>query len=193
MLSQLKPPTFKDLPVKKTPDNKQLDNIKAHLDLLLLALESLAEITSDTIITAAKHLKINSTITNRVELWRLRQSNPIRKSSGGRKKLDIEEAKSLVLIIGYLANKNQDLIRRGVTLLEESLSQNQSPHQITLLGDYIHKFTNTYQDRMEEDETNSHKLEQLGFKLLIDLLFYSDENGHRRLWLALLDYSKINL
>ncbi len=193
MLSQLKPPTFKDLSVKKTPDNKQLDNIKTHLDLLLLALESLAEITSDTIITAAKHLKINSTITNRVELWRLRQSNPIRKSSGGRKKLDIEEAKSLVLIICYLANKHQELIRRGVTLLEESLSQNQSPHQITLLGDYIDKFTNTYQDRMEEDETNYNKLEQLGFKLLIDLLFYSDENGHRRLWLALLDYSKINL
>jgi hypothetical protein len=191
MLSTLKPPTLNDLPVKKKPDSQQLDNIKAHLDLILLALESLADITSDTIITTAKQLNIDSKISNRVDLWRWRQANPLRKSSGGRKKLDIEEAKSLVLIICYLANKNQELIRRGVTLLEESITKGQPVYKITLLADYIDKFTNTYQERMEENENSSaEKIEQLGIKLLIDLLFYSDKNGHRRLWLALLDYAK---
>jgi hypothetical protein len=190
MRSPLKPSTFKELSVKKTPDNKQLDNIKAHLDLILLSLESLTDITSDTILTTAKELNIDLKITNRVELWRLRQANPLRKSSGGRKKLDIEEAKSLVLIICYLANKNQELIRRAVTLLEENISQGQLIHRISLLGDYLDKFTNTYQQRMENEGISSDKIEQLAIKLLIDLLFYSDKNGHRRLWLALLDYAK---
>ncbi len=187
----IKTPTFNDLSFKKLANNSQLDNIKAHLDLILLSLESLADITSETILNAAKELKLNITITNRVEFWRLRQANPLRKSSGGRKKLDVEEAKSLVLIICYIAYQHQELIRRAVTLLEDTTAQNQPLHRVSLLGDYLDKFTNTYQDRMQEDNISPEKLQHLALKLLIDLLFYSSTNGHRRLWLALLDYSKI--
>jgi hypothetical protein len=32
-------------------------------------------------------------------------------------------------------------------------------------------------------------LVRLAFKLLIDLLFYGAKNGHRRLWLALMDHA----
>ncbi len=184
-------PKWEDLPLAQAPDAKQLDNIKAHLDLVLLALEALAGIGSEAILQAAQELNLESVIADRVGLWRLRQSNPLRKSSGGRKKLDVEEARSLVLIICYLAKQHQELIRRAVSLLEQMTEQNKEPHRTALLGDYLDTFSNTYQERMEEGDNGSPEiLYQLAFKLLIDLLFYSAANGHRRLWLALMDRAR---
>ena len=172
----------------KTPTVNQLDNIKSHLDLVILALEAIANITSDSVLNAAKELDLESVITDRVALWRLRQSNPLRNSSGGRKKLDVEEARSLVLIICYLAKKEQELLRRAVSLLEQITSQNKPPHQVSLLGDYLDKFINLYQERMaSQQELTPDKLSNLALKLLIDLLFYSGNNGHRLLWLAILN------
>lgn len=187
------PPTspWEDLPLASSPDAVQLDNIKAQLDLVLLALEALAGIGSEAILQAAVNLKLESMVADRVALWRLRQSNPMRKSQGGRKKLDVEEARSLVLISCYLAKQNQELIRRAVALLEQLSEQNREPHQAALLGDYLDAFSNTYQERMEEGESVSpDTLTHLALKLLIDLLFYSGPNGHRRLWLALLDRAR---
>jgi Protein of unknown function (DUF3038) len=184
-------PRREDLIIPQAPDAQQLDNIKAHLDLVLLALEALANISSEAILKAAQDLNLDAVIADRVALWRLRQSNPLRKSAGGRKKLDIEEARSLVLIICHLAREHQELIRRAVSLLEQMTEQNLEPHRSALLGDYLDNFTNTYQERMAEIELEKTKdLYQLAFKLLIDLLFYGAENGHRRLWLALLDRSR---
>jgi hypothetical protein len=184
-------PPWEDLPLSQTPDPVQLDNIKAQLDLVLLGLESLADIGSEEMLQAAADLKLESMVSDRVGLWRLRQSNPLRKSSGGRKKLDVEEARSLVLIICHLAREHQELIRRAVSLLEQMAEQNSEPHRAALLGDYLDKFSNTYQERMEQGENVSPDLlTQLALKILIDLLFYSGPNGHRRLWLALLDRAR---
>lgn len=181
-------PPWEDLPLAQTPDPVQLDNIKAQLDLVLLGLEALAGIGSEEMLQAATDLKLESMVSDRVGLWRLRQSNPLRKSSGGRKKLDVEEARSLVLIICHLAREHQELIRRAVSLLEQMAEQNSEPHRAALLGDYLDKFSNTYQERMEQGENVSPDLlTQLALKILIDLLFYSGPNGHRRLWLALFD------
>ncbi len=154
-------------------------------------MEALANLSSEAILKAAQDLGLEEVVADRVSLWRLRQSNPLRKSSGGRKKLDVEEARSLVLIICHLAREHQELIRRAVSLLEQMTEQEREPHRSALLGDYLDNFTNTYQERMAEINPDEFKkLYQLGFKLLIDLLFYSAENGHRRLWLALLDRSR---
>ncbi|HEY9606301.1 MAG TPA: DUF3038 domain-containing protein [Allocoleopsis sp.] len=181
-------PPWEELPLDQAPDSMQLDNIKTQLDLVLLSLESLAGIGSEAMLQAAADLKLESMVSDRVGLWRLRQSNPLRKSSGGRKKLDVEEARSLVLIICHLAKQHQELIRRAVALLEQMAEQNSEPHRAALLGDYLDTFSNTYQERMEQGENVSPDLlNQLALKLLIDLLFYSGPNGHRRLWLALLD------
>jgi Protein of unknown function (DUF3038) len=184
-------PQKQDLPLAAEPDSGQLDNIKAHLDLVLMALESLAGIGSEAMLQAAAELNLEEVVGDRVGLWRLRQSNPLRKSSGGRKKLDVEEARSLVLIVTHLAQQHQELIRRAVSLLEQMTEQNQPPHSTALLGDYLDAFSNTYQERMEEGDTiTMDVLNQLAFKLLIDLLFYSAPNGHRRLWLALFDRAR---
>ncbi|MDY6786184.1 MAG: DUF3038 domain-containing protein [Cyanobacteriota bacterium] len=181
-------PQRQDLPLATEPDSGQLDDIKAHLDLILMALEALAGIGSEAMLQAAVQLNLEDVVGDRVGLWRLRQSNPLRKSSGGRKKLDVEEARSLVLIVTHLAQQHQELIRRAVSLLEQMAEQNQPPHQAALLGDYLDAFSNTYQERMDEGEEMAMEiLNQLAFKLLIDLLFYSAPNGHRQLWLTLFD------
>jgi Protein of unknown function (DUF3038) len=174
------------------PDPDQLDNIKAQLDLVLLALEALAGIGSEAMLQAATTLNLESVIADRVALWRLRQSSPLRKGQGGRKKLDVDEAKALVLICCHLAKQHSELIRRAVALLEQLTEQNRPPHQAELLGDYLDTFQNTYQERMEADDSHSSSpeaLTHLALKLLIDLLFYSGPQGARRLWLALLERS----
>jgi hypothetical protein len=173
------------------PDSTQLDNIKTQIDLVLLALESLAGIGSEAMLQAASALNLESKIPDRVTLWRLRQSNPLRKGEGGRKKLDIEEARSLVLIACLLAKQHQELIRRAIDLLEQAAQNDSEPHRTAMLGDYLDAFNNTYQERMEDERNiSTENLTQLALKLLVDLLFYSSPGGHRRLWLALLDRSQ---
>ncbi|MCU0544197.1 MAG: DUF3038 domain-containing protein [Oscillatoriaceae cyanobacterium Prado104] len=183
-------PNWEEL-TQKAPEPTQLDNIKAQLDLVLLALEALAGIGSEAMLRAAAELNLESIVADRVSLWRLRQSSPLRKGQGGRKKLDVEEARAIVLISCHLAKQHQALIRRAVALLEQMSEQNREPHTVALLGDYIDSFTNTYGDRMEDAENlSSREMTGLALKLLIDLLFYSSPGGHRRLWLALLDRAK---
>lgn len=184
------PPPWEELSIAPALNAQHLDDIKAHLDLILLALEALTQLSSEAMIAAAQQLNLEGVISDRVGLWRLRQSNPLRRSSGGRKKLDVEEARSLVLIICYLAKQHQELIRRAVTLLEQMTHQQQDPYRTALLGDYLDNFVNFYQERMETDNNaTQQQLTPLAYKLLIDLLFYSAEAGHRRLWLALIDYA----
>lgn len=188
--SSAKTARLPELSLAQTPAPEQLDNIKAQLDLVLLALEALAGIGSEAMLQAVAQLNLDTKVTDRVTLWRLRQSSPLRKGSGGRKKLDVEEARSLVLISCHLAKQHQELIRRAVALLEQVSEQNRPPHKVALLGDYIDNFSNTYQERMQEvEETSPDLLTHLSLKLLIDLLFYSGPGGPRRFWLALLDRS----
>ena len=181
-----------DLVGVKATNDQELENIKCHLDLVLLALEAIANISSEAIIQAAQDLNLESIIGDRITLWRLRNSNPKRKSSGGRKRLDVEEARSLVLIICYLANQHQELLRRAVSLLEEVTEQNKASHQTALLGNYLDCFISYYQERIAASQNaSSQYLSSLAWKLLIDLLFYSGQNGHRLLWVAIFDAAKM--
>jgi hypothetical protein len=184
------PSNWEDLNLSAQPSPDQLDNIKAQLDLILLALEAIANLSSEAMLQAATDLNLESMISDRVSLWRLRQSSPLRKGQGGRKKLDVDEARALTLIICHLAKQHNELIRRAVALLEQLTEQNREPHQAALLGNYLDAFHNTYQERMEEGEkASTDSLTNLALKLLIDLLFYGNPQGVRRLWLTLLDRS----
>lgn len=190
-------PQWEDLIQLPAPKTIQWENIKTQLDLVLLALETFTGIGSEAMLSAAINLNLESRVPDRVALWRLRQSNPLRKGQGGRKKLDVEEARAIVLITCYLAKQHQELIRRAVGLLEKMAEKNREQrlaplryHQAALLGDYIDAFCNTYQERMEEDDQiTTDLLTNLALKLLVDLLFYSAPGGHRRLWLALIESS----
>jgi len=172
------------------PAPEQLDSIKAQLDLVLLALESLVGLGSEAMLEAAEKLGLKDLMGDRVTLWRLRQSSPLRKGQG-RKKLDVDEARGLVLVSAHLAQQHQAKIREAVTRLEAVTAQQQPPHRIALLGDYLDAFNNFYEERMTPDDlpTPDH-LRDLALKLLVDLLFYSQSGGPRKLWLALLERSR---
>ncbi len=171
------------------PEPAQLDSIKAQLDLVLLALEALVGVGSEGMLEAAKQLGLADLMGDRVTLWRLRQASPLRKGQG-RKKLDVDEARGLVLVSAYLARQHQQTIRQAVTRLEEATAQNKPPHRIGLLGDYLDAFSNLYEERMTltESLTPNH-LRDLALRLLVDLLFYSQPGGARRLWATLLERS----
>ncbi|HEY9737338.1 MAG TPA: DUF3038 domain-containing protein [Trichocoleus sp.] len=169
---------------------RQLENIKAQLDLVLLALEALTGIGSEAMLAAAKGLGMEELLSDRVGLWRLRQASPLRKGQG-RKKLDVEEARALVLMSCYLAQQHQRTIRQTVGLLEQALERHQPLHRVSRLGDYLDTFSNTYQERMEGDvDATPDELSALALKLLTDLLFYSGPGGDRRLWLSLIERAK---
>jgi hypothetical protein len=169
------------------PDPTRLDNIKTQLDVVLLALESLTGLGSESMLKAAQTLGLEELIGDRVSLWRLRQSNPIRRGSGGRKKLDVEEARSLVLITCHLAAEHGFTIRQAVNTLEQLAQEQRPPHYAPQLGDYLDRFTTIYEERMDTESMNADALGHLALKLLIDLLFYSSPQGPRRLWMSLLD------
>ncbi|MEB3213443.1 MAG: DUF3038 domain-containing protein [Leptolyngbyaceae bacterium] len=185
-------PAWEQLSLANPPDPSQLHNIKAQLDLVLLAIEALTGVGSEAMLQAAIDLDVADVIADRVSLWRLRQSSPLRKGQG-RKRLDVEEARSLVLIICHLAETHQELLRRAVTLLEQVAAEDKQPHRTALLGDYLDNFSTLYQERMEDGEAIAmDTLSDLALKLLIDVFFYSAPNGTRRLWMALMDRSQVN-
>lgn len=180
----------------------QLYQIKAHLDLILLALEALTEISSETMLQAAGELKLQNILSDRLVLWRLRQANPLRKgnsgkdtsskgnsgkSTSGRKKLDVDEARAIALITSHIAAQEQNSIRQAVAELEKCTAKKTSPHQQKILGDYLDRFHCLYEERMIP--TSDQDLQKLALKLLIDLLFYSSSTGSRRLWMSLLEQS----
>ncbi|MGC1308494.1 MAG: DUF3038 domain-containing protein [Phormidesmis sp.] len=168
----------------------QLSSIKAQLDLVLMAIESLTNIGSEAVLAAAKDLQLQEILSDRVGLWRLRQSSPLRKGQG-RKKLDIEEARALVLVVCHLATSYHDKIRQAVAKLEQVSANHEPPHRAAVLGDYLDSFNNLYCDRMSDPVPKTDDLTQLSLRLLIDLLFYSAPGGERQLWLALLERAEV--
>ncbi len=164
---------------------------KAHLDLVLLALEALTGMGSEEMLSGAQFLNLHSILPDRVALWRLRQSSPLRRGKGGRKKLDIEEALALVKVSAYLAGKHYAKIRHAVERLENCQHQKLSPHNDPILADYLDRFFELYTDRMQGNHS-AKTIEGIGLKLLVDLLFYSAKAGVKHLWLSLIQGSEIN-
>jgi len=168
--------------------------IKAQLDLLLLGLESLSGESSEAVLAAAKALNLEEQIGDRVALWRLRNANPLRRSSGGRKKVDIEEARALVMVIAHLAAQQQARIRSTLEQLEAAVEQELSPFRQPLVGDYLDEFLSHYRSRMVDgDVRDENSLTELALHILIELMFYSSPKGAQRLWKALLSRPEMEL
>jgi Protein of unknown function (DUF3038) len=184
---------LEELALQQSLELPQLDNMKTQLDLVLLGLEAITRLGSESMLQAAKELGLEAIVADRVSLWRLRQSNPQRKSSGGRKKLDIEEGRALVLIACHLAKQEQAKIREAVGVLEDTWKRDRLPQQEPVLADYTDRFVELYQERMEDVPTlPPEHLSKAACKLLTDLLFYSGPKGHQYLWSSLLHRSLPN-
>ena len=124
--------TSNPAPSFENPDLPQLQAIKAHLDLVLLALESLTGLGSDEMLAVAEKLGFEEILSDRITLWRLRQASPLRKGKG-RKKLDVDEARAMTLISCMLAAQQQFPIRNAVAQLEKCTALKRTPHREPIL------------------------------------------------------------
>lgn len=179
-------PQEQELNLPKVIDVDQLDKIWKRLEIILLALETIADLTPQNIVQTAKKLNLETEIEKQRGLWRLSSLHTENKSSRNQE-LELKKARSLVLIICYLARQHQELIRRAVSLLEQASEENHQPEQTTLLANYLDKFFTIYQEN--QDRIALENISQLALKTLIDLLFYSGNNGHYLLWSVILEDS----
>ena len=170
------------------PDNRTglEGTTKALLDFLLLALESLSDEGSEAMLAAASVLGLESTIGDRVTLWRLRNANPLRKSSGGRKKVDVDEVRALVMVTCYLAREQNTCIRHVIERLEECFAREISPLKEPAIADYLDAFHSSYRERMVDGDRKSQRdISELALSLLVELLYYGSQFGPMRLWNSL--------
>ena len=169
---------WQDLTTPSAIDEAQSKDVKVYLDLLLLALHAIADLNSEAILQTVRDLNLESVVADKITIEQL-TVNSLKDSNS---QTNIDEVRSLVLIICCLAQKHQELLRRAVSLLEQVTEQNQSLDQTTLLENYWHKFVE-YDRAKTEAYINKHlSWDRVAWKLPIDLLFYSGINGHRLLW-----------
>ncbi len=165
---------------------------RTEIDLILLAIEALELGGSEAILSLAEELDLKGIIKNRVNLWRMRASNPMRKAHS-RRPLDILEAKALVVIACYIARRLTVTIRQLLTIYQQ-LAQKQIPLEQNLrLANYLERFRAHFKSRMNYRRSgvialnSDDKLDELAINLLGKLLFCTGTTGMQRYWISLFD------
>jgi hypothetical protein len=165
---------------------------RTEIDLMLLAIEALELGGSEAILSLAEELDLKEIIKNRVNLWRMRASNPMRRAHS-RRPLDILEAKALVVIACYIARRLTVTIRQLLTIYQQ-LAQKQIPLEQNLrLANYLERFRAHFKSRMNYRRSgvialnSDDKLDELAINLLGKLLFCTGTAGMQRYWISLFD------
>lgn len=197
---QLNTPSAQPLPMilDSLPDPSIADKTcprraRIHIDLLLLAIEALELGGSEAILLVAQDLDLESIITNRVTLWRLRNTNPLRRFSQ-RRPLTLAEAKALVLIGCHLAKRMTVLIRQLLLAHHQLSDKGLSMDHHFRLNDYLERFRAHFRSRMKPQRAavadyykSDDKLNELALNLLTQLLFCTGTYGIQRFWVSLFD------
>ena len=163
------------------------------IDLLLLALEALELGASEHMLAIAKQLGIEKIIKHRVELWRLRCSNPWRRSYT-RDLLTLNQAKALTIVASYRA-KNLMIPIRQLLLAEQQMREKQLPVENHFrLSEYLERFRAHFRSRMNSRRAkvsayldSEEQLNELALSLLHKLLFCTGTMGMQRVWFSLFD------
>lgn len=165
---------------------------RLQIDLILLAIEALELGGSEAILAAADELELQGIVKNRVNLWRLRSTNPLRRSHT-RRPLSVIEAKALVALACYLARRLTVVIRQ-LLLAYQQMSDKQIPLEQNLrLSNYLERFKAHFRSRMNPRRsgviayTSNEKLDELALELLGQLLFCTGTAGIQRFWISLFD------
>jgi hypothetical protein len=162
------------------------------IDLMLLAIEALDLGGSEALLKAAKELELQGVIKNRVNLWRLRSTNPLRRFSQ-RDPLSLTEAKALVIIACHVARRLTSLIRQLLLAYQQLDDKQLSVEHHFRLADYLERFRAHFRARMNPKRTGvmayntDEKLNKLALRLLSQLLFCTGTAGIQRLWVSLFD------
>jgi hypothetical protein len=163
-----------------------------HIDHLLLAIEALDLGGSEALLSVAKDLELDEVIKNRVNLWRLRSTNPLRRLSQ-RNPMTLTEAKALVVIICHLSRRLTILIRQLLQAKQQLQVRNLSWDHHFRLADYLTRFRAHFRARMNPKRSavmaysSDEKLNELALDLLDQLLLCTGTLGTQRLWFSLFD------
>ncbi|MBD2774547.1 DUF3038 domain-containing protein [Iningainema tapete] len=165
---------------------------RLQIDLILLAIEALELGGSEAILAFAEELDLKGIIKNRVNLWRMRSTNPLRRAHI-RRPLSITEAKALVVIACYLSRRLTVVIRQ-MLMIYQQMSEKQIPVDANLrLSNYLERFRAHFRSRMNPRRTgvmafnSDDKLDELAISLLGKLLFCTGTAGMQRFWISLFD------
>jgi hypothetical protein len=165
---------------------------KIELDLILLAIEAVESGSSEQMLELAKELDLDTIVKNRIGLWRMRSTNPMRRAHT-RRNLTIREAKALTSIGCRLASRLAVTIRQ-LLLANQQLSDKQIPPEYNFrLSEYLDRFRAHFRSRMNPRRAkvsayqDDDKLNELGISLLSKLLFCTGTLGTQRLWMSLFD------
>ena len=89
------------------------------LDFLILVIETLQINATDSLLLNAKNIGLSDDFSNRVQFWKLRTSNPLRKSYAF-SSLSADQIDSLVELISLMAEKLYPLIRQLLSSKESN-------------------------------------------------------------------------
>ncbi|MGG6294323.1 DUF3038 domain-containing protein [Leptolyngbya sp. AN02str] len=166
---------------------------RVQLDLLLLGIEALDLDGSEALLAIAKDLELQGIVKDRVNLWRMRCANPLRKYGSQRRELSHAEAKALTLMVCHLARRLTALIRQ-LLLAYDQLSDRQLPLESSYrLSEYLERFRAHFRSRMNPKRAavipymDDDKLNSLAMNVLNQLLFCTGTAGPQRLWSSLFD------
>ena len=191
-------PTTKSSVLERLPDipvsgKGCSPRIQQQLDLLLLAIEALELGASEKMLATINQLELNNIIPGRIALWRLRCSNPWRRSYT-RNFLTAQQAKTLLVLAALRAKDLEPLIRHLVDA-EQLMRSKQLPiGNHFRLSDYLERFRAHFRSRMNSRRTKvaqyiatEAELNDLALVLLRRLLFLSGSRGLERVWSSLFD------
>ncbi|MCW6038950.1 DUF3038 domain-containing protein [Spirulina subsalsa FACHB-351] len=167
--------------------------VQQNLDLILLALEALELGGSEYMLATAADLELQGIIENRVVLWRLRCTNPWRKSYT-RESLNLTQAKALSVIASYRARQLTVLIRQLLLAQQQIVEKGLPLEQHFRLSEYLERFRAHFRSRMNPKRakvafylSHEEELNELALSLLSKLLFCTGTSGMTRLWISLFD------
>ncbi|WP_204102108.1 MULTISPECIES: DUF3038 domain-containing protein [Spirulina sp. CCY15215] len=167
--------------------------VQQKIDLILLALEALELGSSEHMLATAQELELQSIIDNRVTLWRLRCSNPWRRSHS-RDSLTVNQAKALTMIASFRARKLTVLIRQLLVARQQIQQKGLPLEQHFRLSEYLERFRAHFRGRMNSKRakvafylSSDERLNDLAMSLLGQLLFCTGTAGMQRFWVSLFD------
>lgn len=166
---------------------------RLQIDLILLAIEALELGGSEAMLASAYELDLQAIVKNRVTLWRLRSTNPLRRSHT-RRPLRLVEAKALVAIACHLSRRLTVTIRQ-LLLAYQQLTEKDLPVENNFrLSEYLERFRAHFRSRMNPRRAlvavysaDERKLNELAIEQLSKLLFCTGTAGMQRFWISLFD------
>ena len=191
--TQTNPVILDSLPDISLPGNRCSPSIQQQIDLLLLAVEALELGASENMLATINQLELTNIIPGRVALWRLRCSNPWRRSYT-RDSLTLKQAKTLMILAAFRAKDLEPLIRHLLDA-EQHMREKQLPIENHFrLSEYLERFRAHFRSRMNSRRTkvaqyldSEPELNKLALSLLRKLLFSTGTKGLNRIWFSLFD------